>query len=56
MTDKCKFKYSQKYLNMTNNERIKYNKNIRKSLEILESIKHEITDTRFYSINLLIFH
>jgi len=31
----CSIKYSKKYLNMTNQDRIKYNKCIRESLDIL---------------------
>lgn len=47
MSDKCKFKYSEKYLNMNNQERIEYNKRIRESLELLESIKHEISEDEY---------
>uniref|UniRef100_A0A6C0IWC7 Uncharacterized protein n=1 Tax=viral metagenome TaxID=1070528 RepID=A0A6C0IWC7_9ZZZZ len=47
MPDKCKFKYSEKYLNMNNQERMQYNKHIRQSLELLESIKHEISEDEY---------
>ena len=43
----CSIKYSKKYLNMSNQDRIKYNKCIRESLDILESIKNQITEEEY---------
>ena len=51
MSDKCIFKYNKKYLNMDNQERMQYNKHIRESLELLESIKHEISEDEYKIIN-----
>ena len=43
-------KYTKKYLiehSVTNQDRIKYNKCIRESLDILESIKNQITEQEY---------
>ena len=36
---------------MDNQERMQYNKHIRESLELLESIKHEISEDEYKIIN-----
>jgi hypothetical protein len=47
---KCTCEYTEKYMKMSNSERIAYNKNIRGALNILESIKNDLTENDFKTI------